>query len=207
VRLRRGSNAQAPRRGLVSRRILTCSGMPVATHWPTRGTTRGRCRLTSAIATFSTRCATLSFHRCVSGISGGLSPLSAEACSGGGVHEPYGEPISALLPKGTSPNAVVMSALGRNGHRQTLFDYLVGIHASVRGEKNGFSWRRERSAPRPYPGPHRGTNHCSGFFGRFGVHKHDIGITASRGIESLARAAGLCAISVHNPGINTLTWV
>jgi hypothetical protein len=47
--------------------------MPAVTRWPTRGMTRGRCRLTSATATFSTRCDTPNFPRRGSRIFGGLS--------------------------------------------------------------------------------------------------------------------------------------
>jgi hypothetical protein len=64
---RQGSPAwlsvQGPRRSLGSRSTRTCSGMPVATRWQTKGTTREPCRLTSGTATSSIRFATLSSRR------------------------------------------------------------------------------------------------------------------------------------------------
>ena len=45
-------------------------GTPAATRWPTRGTTRAPCRLTSGTGTSSTRCATPSCRRRGSRISG-----------------------------------------------------------------------------------------------------------------------------------------
>ena len=55
---------------LGSRRIPTCSGTPVATPWPTRGTTPALCKPILATATSSTRCATPSYRRRGSRISG-----------------------------------------------------------------------------------------------------------------------------------------
>jgi hypothetical protein len=43
---------------------------PAATRWPTRATTRGRCKLTLDTGTFSTRCGTLRCHRRGSKTSG-----------------------------------------------------------------------------------------------------------------------------------------
>ena len=54
----------------VSRRTRTCSGTPAAMRWPTRGTTRGPYKPISATATSSTRCATPSYRRRGSRISG-----------------------------------------------------------------------------------------------------------------------------------------
>ena len=53
------SSGRAGRPSWPSRRIRTCSGTPAVTRWPTRGTTRGRCRPTLATATSSTRSGTL----------------------------------------------------------------------------------------------------------------------------------------------------
>jgi hypothetical protein len=46
-----------------SRYIRTCCGMAAAMPSPTPATTPGRCRLGSGTETFSTRCATPSWHR------------------------------------------------------------------------------------------------------------------------------------------------
>ena len=56
-----------------SRRTRTCSGTPAATRWPTKGTTRAPCKPTSATATSSTPCATPSYRRRGSRISGAVS--------------------------------------------------------------------------------------------------------------------------------------
>ena len=57
------SSGRAGRPSWRSRRTRTCSGTPVATRWPTRGTTRGRYKLISGTETSSTRCATPSCRR------------------------------------------------------------------------------------------------------------------------------------------------
>jgi integrase len=41
-----------------SKRSRTCSGTPVVTRWPTRGTIPGRCKRTLVTETFSTPCGT-----------------------------------------------------------------------------------------------------------------------------------------------------
>ena len=58
------------RRGWASRPTRTCCAMHAATHWPTRGMIPEPCRLISATAISSTRCATRNCRRCVFGISG-----------------------------------------------------------------------------------------------------------------------------------------
>ena len=65
------SSGRASRPSWGSRRTPTCSGTPAATPWRTRGTTPAPCKPISAIATSSTRCATPSYRRRGSGISGG----------------------------------------------------------------------------------------------------------------------------------------
>jgi hypothetical protein len=52
------------------RSIRTCCDMAAAMRWPTRATTRGRCRRTSGTRTSSTRCATPNSHRIASRTSG-----------------------------------------------------------------------------------------------------------------------------------------
>ena len=64
------SSARAMRRTLASKHIRTCSGTPAGTHWRTRATTPALCKPTLATGTSSTRCATPSYHRCGSRISG-----------------------------------------------------------------------------------------------------------------------------------------
>jgi hypothetical protein len=64
-----------------SRLTRTCCAMPAVLLWRTRGTIPGRCRLTSATRTFSTRCATPSCRRIGSKTSGAeASPGFAEKC-------------------------------------------------------------------------------------------------------------------------------
>ena len=57
------SSALVTRPSSAFRLILTCCATPVALRSPTRATIRGRCRLTSATAIFSTRCDTPSCRR------------------------------------------------------------------------------------------------------------------------------------------------
>ena len=59
-----------PRPGSASRPILTCCATPAASPWPTRGTTRARCKPIWGIAIFSIRCATPSCRRTASRTSG-----------------------------------------------------------------------------------------------------------------------------------------
>ena len=73
------SSGQGSRPSSPSRRTRTCSGTPAATRWPTRGTIRGHCKLISATATSSTRCATLSYRRRGLRISGVDEKKSANA--------------------------------------------------------------------------------------------------------------------------------
>ena len=71
------SSGQGSRQSLPSRRTRTCCGMPAVMRWRTRATTPGHSRPTSATATFSTRCATLSCHRRGSRIFGARSLANA----------------------------------------------------------------------------------------------------------------------------------
>jgi hypothetical protein len=60
--------------GCNSRYIRTCCGMAAVMPWPTPATTHGRCRHGSGTKTSSTRCATPSWRRIGSRISGDRAP-------------------------------------------------------------------------------------------------------------------------------------
>jgi hypothetical protein len=92
-----------PKPSLGSRPTRTCCSTHAATRWPIGATTPGRCRHTSAIATFSTRCATLKCHRRGSRIFGELArrshPRASMTRRAERQHEEEREGAHTTLPK------------------------------------------------------------------------------------------------------------
>jgi hypothetical protein len=102
----RCSNASAGAPVCPSPSSRTCCATPAATPWPMRDTTRGRCRLGSGTKTSSTRCATPSWRRIDSRISGDRAPRDPTQFRTGRVNRAKSKsyvrkpPLAALL----SPN-------------------------------------------------------------------------------------------------------